>query len=190
MISIGRLVLLLILLPVAPVPVRGASISLSPSLAREVSLSVSITGRASFQRNALAEVEITLKNVSGHGLWLATETCRLPYLFAEVIDPSGTIVFPPAAADEPQSPCVPPPASPPIYPGKSVSLGGFLVLRAATVQPVAQVLSGSSPVLVRGAPITLPLYNRPAVRAILHRSPVLYAQLTPAKNGFTEATYR
>jgi len=78
MISIGRLVLLLILLPVAPVPVRGASISLSPSLAREVSLSVSITGRASFQRNALAEVEITLKNVSGHGLWLATETCRLP----------------------------------------------------------------------------------------------------------------
>jgi len=71
-----------------------------------------------------------------------------------------------------------------------VSLGGFLVLRAATVQPVAQVLSGSSPVLVRGAPITLPLYNRPAVRAILHRSPVLYAQLTPAKNGFTEATYR
>jgi len=67
-----------------------------------------------------------------------------------------------------------------------------LVPRLHDVQshPVAQVLSGSSPVLVGGAPITLPLYNRPAVRAILHRSPVHYAQLTPAKNGLTEATYR
>jgi len=186
----ARLMLLLVMLPVVPLRVHAASISSSPSLAPAVRLSVLITGRTSFQRNALAEVGITLKNVSGHDLQLATATCRLPYLFAEVVDPSGKILFPPAAATEPESPCVPPPASPPIHPGSSVSMGGFLVLRAGTVRPVAQVLSGSTPVVVRGAPITLPLYNRPAVHAVIHRLPVVYAQLEPARNGFTEATYR
>jgi hypothetical protein len=69
-------------------------------------------------------------------------------------------------------------------------MGGFLVLRAATVRPVAQVLAGGSAVLVRGAPVTVHMYNRPAIRATIRSSPVTFAQLTPAKNGFTEATYR
>lgn len=186
----GRLTLLLMILPLVPLGVHGATISSSPSLASGVSLSVSIRGRIGFQRNALAEVGITLKNISGHDLQLATATCRLPYLFAEVVDPSGKILFPPAAAAEPESSCVPPPASPPIHPGTSVSMGEFLVLRAATVRPVAQVLSGRTPVVVRGAPITLRIYGRPAVRAVTHRLPVAYAQLVPATNDFTEATYR
>lgn len=166
----------------------GASASRSP--ASEVALTVSLQGRPGFQRNALAEVVITLRNVSGHDVQLGTATCRLPYLFAEVVGPSGKILFPPAAASEPGTQCVPPPASPPIHPGRSVTVGGFLVLRAATIRPVAQLLSGGSPVPVRGKPLTVPMYSRPAVRATVHRSPVPYAQFTPAANGFAQVTYR
>ncbi|MDQ2744961.1 MAG: hypothetical protein M3Z66_22070 [Chloroflexota bacterium] len=187
---IGILILLGCMLPVASMDAEGAPLPASRSPASEVALSVSLPGRPGFQRNALAEVAITLKNVSGHAIQLATATCRLPYLFAEVVSPSGTILYPPAAVSEPESPCVPPPASPPIQPGKSVSMGGFLVLRAATVRPVAQIFSGNAPAVVRGKPLMVRMYSSPAVRATIHRSPVPYAQLTPASNGFSEATYR
>lgn len=185
-----RVLLLCACLPVSVFRANAMSVAASRSSASPVALSVSLPGRPGFQRNALAEVGITLKNVSGHAIRLATATCQLPYLYAEVVSSSGKVLFPPATASEPNTQCTPPPVSPPIQPGKSVSMGGFLVLRTATVRPVAQVLSGSSPIVVRGKPLTVPMYSRPAVRAAIHRSPVPYAQLTPAANGFAEATYR
>jgi hypothetical protein len=186
---LGRLILLLSAMWVVPVAAQGAKASATGSAEKSVKLSVSLPGRTGFQKNALAEVGITLTNVSRQDIRLGSMSCSRPYLYGEVVAPSGKVLFPPAAAGETSTSCVLP-SSPPIHPGKSVSTGGFLVLAAAKVRPVAQVLSGSTPVLVRGSAVTVPMYERPAVRATIHTSPVVYAHLTRAKNGLDGATYR
>lgn len=155
-----------------------------PAVPYGIELTVSVPGRPSFPRNGLAEVGVSLKNVSQHDVRLALSSCPHSSFDVEELDTSGHVVYPPVLANMPASDCAAATPGPPIHPGHSVGGGGYAVLRTNRLRPLALLWVSGKPVVVRGRVITVPMYTGRPIGAALHTTPALYADVRPFNRSF------
>jgi hypothetical protein len=138
-----------------------------------------VVPRRSYPRNALANVQVTLRNVTNHdlGYWL-TGMDPVGYAApqAEVLNAAGTIVFPPAMPYMPALPG-PVPGLAPLHSGQSVTQSEYIVLRGARIRAtqnfMPRMMSNLSlpPYVLTTRPILVRLTSEPAPKLILHGDP-------------------
>jgi len=135
--------------------------------------------RRSYPLNALARVSLRIQNVSHHDIGYQTPGVSLPGVAspqAQVLDRSGSILFPPAMSFMPPLPG-PAPALEPLHPGQSFQSRQYIVVRGARIR-AAQPFTPIWEANVRRAlnmlithPITVRLTTEPAPQLALQETP-------------------
>lgn len=138
-----------------------------------------VVPRRSYPRNALAQVQVSMQNVSHHDIGYWNPGQSPPGVTApqpEVLDSSGQIVYPPDMPYWPPLPG-PAPALAPLHPGQTLGWAEDIVVRGAHIRV-------SQPFIPRYIPNVLwpldTLYTRPiTVRLTVESAPHVAVRETP-----------
>jgi hypothetical protein len=135
--------------------------------------------RRSYPRNALAQVRVTLRNVTNHdvGYWTsvvgpAGEAAPQ----AEVLNAPGKVLFPPAMPYWPPLPG-PPPGLATLQSGQSVTESEYIVVRGARIRATQSFMPRMTtnlnlpPYVLSTRPIFMRLTSEPAPTLALHGAP-------------------
>lgn len=138
-----------------------------------------VVSRRSYPRNALAQVRVTLQNVTNHdvGYWhpgAGPVGYAAPQ--AQVLNGAGKIVFPPAM---PYMPPIAGPAPFPVslHPGGSVTVSEYIVVRGARIRATQTFMPRMTanlslpPYVLTTRPIFIRLTSEPAPQLTLHGNP-------------------
>ncbi len=136
--------------------------------------------RRSYPRNALAQVQVTLRNVNNHTIgYLHPGIGPIGYDApqAEVLNAAGKIVFPPAM---PYTPALPGPAPffEPLKPGGTVSSSEYIVVRGARIRATQNFMPqmpsnlNLPPYVLTTRPILMRLTAETAPKLTLHGDPL------------------
>lgn len=135
--------------------------------------------RRSYPRNALAQVQVSLRNVTNHdvGYWLpGYDPVGYAVPQAEVLNAAGTIVFPPAMPYMPALPG-PVPGLAPLHSGQSVTQSEYIVVRGARIRATQNFMPRMTsnlslpPYVLTTRPILVRLTSEPAPKLTLRGSP-------------------
>jgi hypothetical protein len=135
--------------------------------------------RRSYPRDALAQVQVTLQNVTNHDVgYLTPGYTSIGYYApqAEVLNAAGTIVFPSAMPYLPALPG-PVPSLAPLHPGGTVSVSEYIVVRGARIRATQRFMPQMTsnlalpPYVLATRPILMRLTSEPAPKLALHGDP-------------------
>lgn len=148
------------------------------TMSGELKLTLAVP-RRSYPRNALARVQVTLRNVTDHDVgYLRPGVGPIGYAApqAEVLNAAGKIVFPPAM---PYMPALPGPAPflESLHPGGTLSESEFIVVRGARIRATQRFAPRMTSNVNRPLntlstrPILIRLTSEPAPKLSLHGDP-------------------
>jgi hypothetical protein len=135
--------------------------------------------RRSYPRNALAKVQVSLRNVTNHdvGYWLpGYDPVGYTAPQAEVLNAAGTVVFPPAMPYMPALPG-PVPGLAPLHSGQSVTQSEYIVVRGARIRATQNFMPrmtsnlSLSPYVLTTQPIFMRLTSEPPPKLALYGAP-------------------
>jgi hypothetical protein len=114
-----------------------------------------------YPQDALVQVTASMRNVSSHPLKLQ-KTCDYGYLWVEIVDEQGRVVFPPATPNASSPTCTARQSTTVLRPGQSRQRSAVVLLRAEHLHVVGSLASGR----VIGTAVTVqlgPATPRPTV---------------------------
>lgn len=131
--------------------------------------------RRTYPRDALVQVTASVRNISARSI-LLRKTCGYGYLWVEVVDRRGQILYPPAIPAAPPPTCSGPTATAVLRPGGTMQRSLVVLLRGARLRVVGSLASGRT----SGAAVTLRLVRGTPPTVTAPTTGPYQATITPA----------